>query len=84
MKNKILVKVVIPEIDEKFDIFIPINIRIGTLVQLLNSSLADVTGGLYVEKDNRNLYNMNDASKYLFNSLVRETDIRNGSVVIFM
>ena len=78
MKNKILVKVVIPEIDEKYDIFIPINIRVGTLVQLLNTSLSDVTGGLYVPKDNRNLYNMNDASKYLFSSLI------SGSVVIFM
>ncbi len=84
MKNKVLVKVLIPEIDEKYDIFVPINIRIGTLIQLLNNSLTDVTGGLYVKKDNRNIYNMSDASKYSYSSLIRDTDIRNGSMIIFM
>ena len=84
MNNKVLVKVVIPEIDEVYDVFIPINIRIGMVIKLLNESLGEISNGLYVSKDNRKIYNVADANPYPFNKLVRETNIRNGSTVIFM
>ncbi len=84
MNNKVLVKVLIPEIDEVYDVFIPINIRIGMVIKLLNESLGEISNGLYVSKDNRKIYNVADANPYPFNKLVRETNIRNGSTVIFM
>lgn len=84
MNNKVLVKVLIPEIDEVYDVFIPINIRIGMVIKLLNESLGEISNGLYVSKINRKIYNVADANPYPFNKLVRETNIRNGSTVIFM
>ena len=84
MNNKVLVKVLIPEIDEVYDVFIPINIKIGMVIKLLNESLGEISNGLYVSKDNRKIYNVADANPYPFNKLVRETNIRNGSTVIFM
>lgn len=84
MNNKVLVKVLIPEIDEVYDVFIPINIRIGMVIKLLNESLGEISNGLYVSKDSRKIYNVADANPYPFNKLVRETNIRNGSTVIFM
>ena len=84
MNNKILVKILVPEIDEVYDVFIPINIRIGMVIKLLNDSLTEVSTGLYVVKNNRKIYNVVDANPYPFNKLVRETNIRNGSTIIFM
>ncbi len=84
MNNKILVQILIPEIDEVYDLFIPINIRIGMVIKLLNESLVEVSNGLYVTKRNRKLYNVDDANPYPFNKLVRETNIRNGSKIVFM
>lgn len=84
MKNKVLVHLIIPDIDENYDIYIPVNIRIGMVIKLLNKSLVDISKGLYEIKENRNLYNMEDATIYDINKLVRETNIRNGINVIFM
>ena len=84
MINNILVQILIPEIDEIYDLFIPIIIRIGMVIKLLNESLTEVSNGLYVVKNNRKLYNIDDANPYPFNKLVRETNIRNGSKIVFM
>lgn len=84
MNNKILVQILIPEIDEIYDLFIPINIRIGMVIKLLNESLVEISNGLYVAKSNRKLYNVDDANPYPFNKLIRETNIRNGSKIVFM
>ena len=84
MKNKVLVHLIIPDIDESYDIYIPVNIRIGMVIKLLNKSLVDISKGLFEIKENRNLYNMEDATIYDINKLVRETNIRNGINVIFM
>ena len=35
MNNKILIRLYIPLIEEEYDIFIPINKRVGTIKQLL-------------------------------------------------
>jgi hypothetical protein len=84
MKNKVLVHLVIPEIDEEYDIFIPINIRIGTIIELLNKSLTEITNGIYTYKPSRRLYNTADSNAYDLQSLVRETNIRNATTVVLM
>lgn len=80
MKNKVLVELIVPEIDEIFNVYFPINRRIGNVVELLNKSLNDITGGIYGNEQNF-LYS-ESGEKYNFNSLVRETDIRNGTRVV--
>ena len=84
MKNKILVHLLVPEIDESYDVFIPINIRIGTVVKLLNKSILELTNGIFQEKKSRKLYSVADSTTYLTNALVRETNILNGVTVILM
>ena len=84
MKNKVLIHLLVPEIDESYDIFIPISLRIGKVLELLNKSLVDMSKGAYQPSDTKNLYNMEDASIYDINLLVRETNIRNGVNIIIM
>lgn len=84
MKNKVLIKLLVPEIDAEYDIFVPINIRIGTLIFLINSSLNEVSNGLYDPKNSRELYSVDDGSAYTKDLLIRETNIRNGSKIIFL
>jgi hypothetical protein len=84
MNNKVLVKLIIPEIDGEYDVFIPINLRIGTIIKLLNESLKELNQGMFSVDDKKMLYNRDNAEPYNFNDLVRNTNIRNGSVVIFV
>ena len=83
MNNKVLVKLIVPEIDEEYDLFIPVNIRIGTIIKILNESLSDINQGKYLLNKKNKLYSGIDAQPYSFNDLVRNTNIRNGSIIVF-
>ena len=84
MKNKFLIQLVVPDIDEKFDLFIPINKRIGNIIVLLNKSVNEITNGAYVGTTETSLYNKITGVKYDINDLVRNTDIKHGTTLILM
>ena len=84
MKNKILIELIVPEVDEKYNIYIPINKKIGNIIILLNKSVNELTNGIYDGTDKSCLYDRVTGEKYSMNSLVRETNIRNGSSLILI
>lgn len=81
MKNKVLVELSVPSLDEVYSVYIPINKRVGNIIQLLNKSLFELTNGLYVGSDKTYLYD-EQGEIYDVNMLIRETNIRNGSLVV--
>ena len=74
----------VPEIEEVYDLYIPINRRIGSVVNLLNKSLNEITDGLFILDKKRSIYNHDTSVKYNINDIVRETDIRNGTILVFI
>ena len=81
MKNKVLVELVVPALDEVYSVYIPINKRVGNVIQLLNKSLFELTNGLYIGTNNNFLYD-EQGERYDVNLLVRKTNIRNGSLIV--
>ncbi|MBP3800006.1 MAG: hypothetical protein ILA19_03380, partial [Bacilli bacterium] len=53
--NKILIQLYIPLIEEEYDIFIPINKRIGTIKQLIEKNMSEQANG-YIIREDTNLY----------------------------
>jgi hypothetical protein len=84
MQNKILIELIVPEIDEIFDIYIPINRKIGNVIVLLNKSLFELTNGVYQGTDKSMLYGRETGEMYSINSLVRETNIKSGSCIVLL
>lgn len=84
MKNKVLVELVVPDIDEVYNVYLPVNRRIGNIIELLCKAIDELTNGVYSENSKINLYNSSTGEKYSLNSLLRETDIRNGSRIVLM
>ena len=83
-KNKILIELEIPLIEEYYDLFVPINKKIGTIKTLIENSLADLTDGAYVPNEASNFYSKETGNIYDVNQSVRDTDLKNGSRVILM
>ena len=83
-KNKILIELEIPLIEKKFDLFIPINKKIGTIKKLIENSLKDITNIEYVIKEEANLYSKDTGEIYDVNKTVRDTDLQNGSRIILI
>ena len=83
-KNKILIELEIPFLEKKFDLFIPINKRVGTIKKLIEDSLKDLTGNEYEIREDTNLYSKDTGDIYDVNKNVRDTDLQNGSRVILI
>ena len=83
-KNKILVELEIPTIEKKYDLFIPINKKVGTIKSLIESSLLELTDNAYEIKEDTNLYSKETGIVYDVNTTVRDTDLKNGSRIILL
>ena len=84
MKNKVLIKLLIPEIDEVYDIYIPVNKRIGSTILLINKAVSEISSGQYLCSDEYSLYNRETGDKYDAKLVVRDTDIKNGTNLILI
>ncbi len=84
MKNKVLVELFVPSIDERYDIYLPANRKIGNIIGLLNKALFELTNGAFVGTDKTLLYNRLTGESYSINATLKETDIRNGSSVVLL
>jgi hypothetical protein len=84
MNNKILIEVEIPLIEKKYDIFIPINKKVGTIKTLLEQALVELTDKAYKPTEETNLYSKETGNIYDVNRTVRDTDLKNGSRIILI
>ena len=83
-KNKILIELEIPLLEKKYDLFIPINKKIGTVKKLIEDSLQELTDTNYEVREDTNLYSKDTGDIYDVNKNVRDTDLKNGSRVILI
>ena len=84
MKNKVLVSLSIPEIDKKYDVYLPINKKIGNIINLLNKSISELTDGELILSTANSLFNETTKEKYESDILLANTNIRNGTELILL
>ena len=48
MNNKYLVELYVPSIARVYDIYLPVNRRIGNIIILINKALSEITNGEYI------------------------------------
>ncbi len=84
MENKVLVILNLPELDETYDIMIPVSRKIGNIIELISKYLYEETDGKYQIDIHKSLYNKESSQRYSNNQLVIETDIRNGTRLILI
>lgn len=84
MKNKILIELEVPLIEKKYDLFIPINKKVGTIKSLIEDELVQLTEGSYKKEESTNLYSKETGIIYEVNKTIRDTDLKNGSRVILV
>lgn len=84
MKNKVLVELIVPEIDQKFDVLLPINKKIGNIINLLNESIEELSSGELTRSNSNQLYNAITNEKYASDILLANTNIRNGTILVLI
>ena len=83
-KNKILIEIEIPLIEKKYDLFIPINKKVGTIKSLIENALVELTDNAYIIREDTNFYSKETGIIYDVNKTVRDTDLKNGSRIILL
>ena len=84
MDNKVLVRVIVPEILQTFDVYLPINKKIGNIIELLNKGINDLTNNGFPISQNKALYNASTRELYQSDVLLYNTNIRNGSRLVLI
>lgn len=83
MNNKVLVQIIVPDIEESYDIFIPINKTIGNIIVLISKSIREISNQNQV-KDTSSLFNRQTGEKYDPSQIIKNTNIRNGTQLILI
>ena len=79
-ENKVLINLYVLSLGKNFEVFVPVNEKIGNISKLLNSTLFD---SIDFSKNNR-ILNIESGNIYNNNDLIRLTDIRNGTKLLLI
>lgn len=82
MENKVLVKLTIVDIDESFDLYLPVNEVFWKIRQLITKAVSDLMG-MSLQGEFA-LINKDTCRMYGNNEILIDTDIRNGSELIMV
>ena len=84
MKNKVLVEILVPSIEERYDVYLPINKKVGNVINLLMNAIVESSNEVFLPSNTICLYSSVTGDKYEMNKLIFDTDIRNGSILVLM
>ena len=51
MNNKVLIELVVPVLEVRYDVYIPVNKKIGNVIILLSKVVSDLSMGYFKEND---------------------------------
>ena len=84
MKNKVNVEVIVPALEEQYNVFIPVNKKTIEIIFLLNKAINDMTDGSFVISEHLSLINADNGSVYDVNNTFLENNILNGAKLILL
>lgn len=82
MNNKILINVIVPQLSTSYDIFIPINITVSELNNLLKESISELAE--YDFDNETRLYYQETGLEIDLSNIIKNTNLRNGSKIIML
>jgi len=84
MNNRILVKLYVPTLEIKYDVWIPANKTVYYVISMMAKAINEISGGNYRPTEIPTLYNKDLIIPYNINQKIRETDIRNGTELVLI
>ena len=77
MKNKILIKVIVPTLGSEFEMFIPVNERISQVKKIIIKALVDISDGEFKVTKGYSLIDPDQGTIYDSRLIIRDTNIIN-------
>ena len=83
-KDKVLIKLEIPELNKVYDIYISCNELVWKTNKLILKVISELNDNLVNPNDNYILLNKNSNTIYNSNIFIKDTDIINGSELVLL
>jgi hypothetical protein len=84
MKNKVLTEIYFAQLDEKFNIYLPLNKNIANIIELICKAISEYKRLNSIDYKKLSLYNHETSVKYTPDLLIKDSNIRNGMRLILM
>ncbi len=84
MKNKILVNINVPELDKKYDMYLPLNKKISAIIRLLEKAINQMSEEKISLSKNRMLIDYETGIRIEEELLLKDTSIKNGTKLILL
>lgn len=84
MNNKVLVEVIVPFLETRYQMYIPINKRISVVIKLIEKALKEMTNGYYPSKEGSVIIDVESGNVFDINITVKESKMVNGSKIILI
>ena len=82
--NKVCVDLIVPGIEERYNVFIPVKKKTIEIIFLLNKAVNDMTNGADAMSEHLSLINANDGTVYDVDNTILENNILNGTKLILL
>ena len=83
--NKYLITVIVPVIEEEYDLYIPNNKKVGTIKTLILDTLKELSNNTFNKNINEvRLLDRETGSEFENNVYIKDSNIRNGSKIIII
>ena len=80
--DKILVTFYVLALEEEYDVFIPINVKLAEVLDTIQQTILEMSDGNYEINPNPLLYNDFDGKLINLNNIVKFSGLKNGSRVM--
>lgn len=84
LENKVLVFISVPKFGMSYEVFVPVSLKVGEVIQLFAKVLTELTGGYYEYNGLDRFYGKNTGLEYDVDLYIKYTDIRNDAELVFM
>ena len=84
MKNNFLIKIIIPEINENFDLFIPVNEQVWKVKKSIIKAVCELRNDILEPNFKYALFNKETGELYNENDVIIRTDIRNVTELVLL
>lgn len=82
--NKVCVDLIVPAIEERYNVFIPINKKTIEVIYLINKAINEMTAGAFPMSDKLSLVSALDGRVYNVDETFLENGILNGAKIILI
>ena len=82
--NKVCIDLIVPSIEERYNVFIPVNKKTIEIIFLLNKAINDMTDGNFVISDKLSLISADNGAVYDVSKTILENNILNSTKIILI